>query len=72
MDYEKNIEQLTQILEKLENEKLTMEQELELYRQAEVLYKQCSDYLDKAKGQILIIKKNINDYKEEKFISKED
>lgn len=71
MDYESNIDLLNQIIQKLENEKLSLDQEIELYNQAHTLYIKCDEYLEKAKGNIYKIKRDLESYKEEKFKKEE-
>lgn len=72
MDYEKKIDQLTEIISRLENEKLLLSEEIELYKMAQKLYIECDEYLEKAKGNVYKIKRDLEAYKEEKFNSKED
>lgn len=67
MDYEAKIGQLNNVLNKLENEQLPLGEEVELYKQAQQLYVECSEYLEKAKGDIYKIKKDLEVYREEKF-----
>ena len=72
MDYDKNIDELTKIIEILESKQMPLSEEIELFRQAEKLYFECNDYLEKAKGNIYKIKKEIEQYKEEKFNSEDE
>lgn len=67
MDYEKNIDKLAEIINRLENEKMPLSEEIELFKQAENLYKLCNDYLENAKGDIYKIKRDLELYREEKF-----
>lgn len=67
MDYEKNIEQLKNIIENLENEKLPLDEAIKLYGNAESLCKECTEYLQKSKGQIYKIKQNLTSFDEEKM-----
>ena len=50
-----------------ENEKMPLSEEIELFKQAENLYKLCNDYLENAKGDIYKIKRDLELYREEKF-----
>ena len=72
MDYEKKADELAEIIHRLENEKLSLSEEIELYKTAQKLYVECDEYLEKAKGDIYKIKRDLESYKEEKFISKEN
>ena len=65
MDYEKNIEELNKILEKLSNEKLSLNESVELYENAEKLYKECNEYLEKQSGKVYKIKQELQKYVEE-------
>jgi len=67
MDYEKNIQKLNEIIEKLSNDKLSLEESVKLYEQAEVLYKQCSDYLSLQTGKVYKIKQDLEHFTEEKM-----
>ena len=72
MDYEQKLDQLADIINRLENEKLSLSEEIELYEKAEKLYIECDKYLETAKGNIYKIKQDLETYREEKFNSKED
>ena len=67
MDYEKNIEILNEIIEKLSNEKLPIEEGVSLYEKAEKLYKECNEYLDLQSGKVYKIKQDLQKYVEEKM-----
>lgn len=67
MEYEKNIEKLNNIMKQLEDENLSMEKSIQLFEEAEKLYKECDEYLAKAKGNIYKIKQDLNSYREEKL-----
>ena len=67
MDYEKNIEELNLIVEKLSNEKLPLDESVKLYENAEKLYKECSEYLEKQTGKVFKIKQDLERYTEEKM-----
>ena len=67
MDYEKNIEALNEIIEKLSNEKLPIEESVSLYEKADQLYKECSEYLDLQSGKVYKIKQDLQKYVEEKM-----
>ena len=66
-DYEKNIELLNEIAEKLAGEKLPISESVKLYESAEKLYKECAEYLENQNGQIYKIKQDLEKYNEEKF-----
>ena len=65
MDYEKNIKELNKILEKLSNEALTLNESVELYENAEKLFKECNQYLSEQKGKVYKIKQELDKYSEE-------
>ena len=67
MDYEKNIEKLNEIIEKLTNEKLSIEESVKLYEDAEVLYKDCYEYLNLQSGKVYKIKQDLQKFTEEKM-----
>lgn len=67
MDYEKNIEELNDIIEQLNKENLSIEKSIELFERAEVLYKECDLYLKNAKGDIYKIKNDLNCFREERI-----
>ena len=67
MDYEKNVEELNDIMNKLDNEKLSIEDSIKLFERAESLYKNCYSYLETAKGSIYKIREEIDKYREEKI-----
>lgn len=67
MDYEKNVEELDVILKKLEDENLSIDESIKLFDRAQILYKECDEYLEKAKGSVYKVKKEIDKYKEEKM-----
>ena len=66
-DYEKNINMLNEIANKLANEKLPVSESIKLYETAEKLYKECAEYLENQNGQIFKIKQDLEKYNEEKF-----
>lgn len=66
MDYEKKIKDLKELISKLENENLPLEQALKYYAEAEEIFKECANYLESAKGGFYKIKQSIEKYYEEK------
>lgn len=67
MDYEKNIEKLNEIIEKLSNQKLSVEESVKLYESAEDLYKECYEYLNAQTGKVYKIKQDLQKFTEEKM-----
>ena len=67
MDYEKNIETLIKITERLSNEKLSLDESIKLYQEAQKLYVECSDYLANQTGKVYKIKQDLEKYNEEKM-----
>ena len=60
MDYEKNIETLNEITNKLANQKMSLEDSIKLYVE-------CSEYLEKQTGKVYKIKQDLEKYNEEKM-----
>ena len=67
MDYEKNIGELNLIVEKLSNEKLSLDDSIKLYENAQKLYMECSKYLEEQTGQVYKIKQDLEKFNEEKM-----
>lgn len=55
VNYEKNIKQIEEIIEKLENEEISLEENIQLVEKATLLTKECKEYLDKAELKIINI-----------------
>ena len=55
MDYEKNIDTLNEIIDKLSNQKMPLEESVKLYEDAQKLYVECSEYLEKQTGKSLFL-----------------
>ena len=67
MDYEKNIEELNIIIEKLSTQKLPLDESVKLYENAEKLYKECAEYLEKQTGKVYKIKQDLEKFNEEEI-----
>ena len=67
MDYEKNVEKLNEIIEKLSNQKLSIEESVKLYEEAESLYKECYEYLNLQSGKVYKIRQDLQKFEEEKM-----
>ena len=67
MDYEKNIDTLNEIIDKLSNQKMPLEESVKLYEDAQKLYVECSEYLEKQTGKVYKIKQDLEKYNEEKM-----
>ena len=67
MDYEKNIDALNEIVNKLSNQKMPLEESVKLYEDAQKLYVECSEYLEKQTGKVYKIKQDLEKYNEEKI-----
>ena len=65
MDYEKNIEKLNEIVNKLSNQKLPLDESVKLYESAEKLYKECSEYLSTQSGKVFKIKQELQKFVED-------
>ncbi|MDD4316159.1 MAG: exodeoxyribonuclease VII small subunit [Clostridia bacterium] len=55
MSYEKNVEKLEQIVKKLDNEKVTLEESLKLYSDGIRMAKDCLKELNDLKGQFELL-----------------
>ena len=67
MEYEKNIERLNEIIEKLSKDNLPLDESVKLYAEAEKVYKECNDYLINQTGNVYKIKQELEKYNEEKM-----
>ncbi|WHH59637.1 exodeoxyribonuclease VII small subunit [Petroclostridium sp. X23] len=68
MDFEKSLKQLEDIVRKLEEEELTLEQSMELFQQGVGLSKECSKMLDEAEQKVsLLIKDKSGEISEQTF-----
>ena len=67
MDYEKNIDALNEIVDKLSNQKMSLDDSVKLYEDAQKLYLECSDYLEKQTGKVYKIKQDLEKYNEERM-----
>lgn len=65
MDFDKNIKDLEEICEKMENENLPLNEGVELYEKGVVIAKECYSELSKVKGKVTVIKQDLDKYKEE-------
>ncbi len=60
MNYEEASKELEQIVNKLENGNLPMDEALKLFERGEELAKICFNHLDNAKGKLTVIKAELN------------
>ena len=67
MNYEKNIDALNEIVDKLSNQKMSLDDSVKLYEDAQKLYLECSDYLEKQTGKVYKIKQDLEKYNEERM-----
>lgn len=67
MEFEKKIIELQDITKKLENPDIPMEEGVELYKKGAEIAKDCYKELTEIKGQVNIIKKDLESFKEESF-----
>lgn len=65
MNYESAIERLSQIVEALSNEKLSLKQSTELFEEGSKLIKYCYEQVKATKGKIMEIKDELNKLKME-------
>ncbi len=67
MSLDENIKELEKIANKLEDANLSMEEGVALYEKGAEIAKACYDELNKVKGKVNIIEKDLEKYKEENF-----
>ena len=67
MEFEKKINELQEITKSLENPDIKMDEGVELYKKGAELAKECYAMLNEVKGQVNIIKKDLDAFKEESF-----
>ena len=67
MHYESKIKELKEKTEILQNPELSMVKALEVYESASKIYMECYEYLEKAKGGIYKIKRELETFKEERI-----
>lgn len=67
MNFEKKMEELQKIVEKLDNKEVTLEQGISLYEEGLNLTKECLAGLSESKGKIIQIKKEMDKLIEEPF-----
>lgn len=67
MSFEENLEQINRIINKLSDSSTTIDEGIELYKQALGLCKDCLSALDEAKGKISLLRKEYSNLTEEPF-----
>lgn len=67
MDFEKKINELKEITAALENPDVKMDEGVELYKKGVEVAKECYEMLSSVKGQVSIIKKDLDKFREERF-----
>lgn len=65
MNIDEKLKKLQEISEKLENNEITFEESLALFEEGSALIRELYSDLSKAKGQITILKQELDKYKEE-------
>lgn len=59
MNFEQNFKKIQDILSKLENEHVSLDESFALFEEGILLTKQCQDYLDNYKGKFEVIKEEL-------------
>ena len=67
LNFEETIEQLEEIVQKLEKGNLNLEESMEKFEEGMKLSKKCNELLEKAEKKITILIKEDNTIKEENF-----
>lgn len=66
MDYEKTLNELNELLENMESEKISLDEMMNNYKRAMDLYKDLNEYLENYKKEIKIItEEGFRDFREE-------
>jgi len=65
MNLEENLKKIEDIVSTMEDPNLTVSDSVKLYEDGVALAKECFEELDRIKGKITIIKKDLDAYKEE-------
>lgn len=67
MRIEDALEKLEKIAEKLENEKTSLDESLELFNEGTEIAEKCAEILADGKGKLVLLKKKMDKISEEKF-----
>lgn len=67
MELENKLNKIEEIVEKLENPDISMDEGVKLYEHGVNLAKECLTELNGVKGKINVIKKELDAFKEESF-----
>ena len=65
MNLDENLKKIEDIVSNMEDPNLTVSDSVKLYEDGVALAKECFEELDRIKGKITIIKKDLDAYKEE-------
>lgn len=65
MELEKKLKEIEEIVSKLENPDLNMDEGVILYEKGAQIIKDCYEVLNATKGKVNVIKKELESYKEE-------
>lgn len=57
LTFEKAIEKLEKVVEDMEDENVTLDKSIDLYKEGTKLYKHCSEILNKLESEITVLKK---------------
>ncbi len=55
LNYEESMEKLKEIIEKLENDEISLEESMKNFKEGMDLYKHCNSLLNKAEGEVTMI-----------------
>ncbi len=72
LSYEEAIEELQNIMEKLESRKYTLDESITMFKKAMELYNYCSDILTKMDGEIKVLLELKDSLVEQNFLREED
>lgn len=72
LSYEEALSELKVILNRLENDDLTLEKSLEMFKKGIELYKYCNNILTKTEGEVKVLLDEGEIFEEISFIKEED
>ena len=66
MTFEEKLAKLEQLSKDMEKGQ-PIEKSMEIFKEATLLVKECKDYLEEKKGELYIVKQDLEKYREEKM-----
>ena len=72
ISFEKNISELEEIVKKLENNEISLDESLKLFERGVKLSSECSKMIDEAEQKVAVLLKTENGIKEQNFLAGDD